>query len=114
MEKKSIYYYDINNVHRPNQQELQSNEYICPRCKSKIFKSRFRVLKQVFVCPCCGFEIEVTKVLEESQIDEAIEKKKNRKLKPEQMLKDIIEEAQINPTMPHLPKKDNGNSLKPW
>lgn len=114
MDKKSIYYYDIDNIHRPNQNELASNEYICPRCKAQIFKSRYRILNQVYVCPCCGFQLDVSKVLEENQIDEAREKKKNRKLKPEEMIKNIIEEAQINTSMPHLPNPDLSTSMKPW
>jgi predicted RNA-binding Zn-ribbon protein involved in translation (DUF1610 family) len=114
MNKKSIYYYDIDNVHRPNQNELSSNEYICPNCKSQIFKSRHRVLKQIYICPCCGFQLDVTKVLEESQIDEAREKKKTRKMKSEEVIRNIIEEAQINNDMPHLPNPDLSTSMKPW
>ena len=92
MKKTAIYYYDVGNTFRPNQDELKSKMYCCPRCRGQMFKPRNQAFNPVFRCPNCGFEILADKVLEESQIDEAIEKKKLRKIYgDETIVKDILD-----------------------
>lgn len=79
MRKKSIYYYDVGNTFRPNKDEIDSNQMVCPKCKQPIFHDRHRSLNPKIRCPNCGFSIDMTHVLDKDQIPDAMQRKRERR-----------------------------------
>lgn len=75
MKKESLYYYDVGNIHRPNKQELTGNIFNCPKCKNVLSRPSTQILTEIYICPNCGFKIEIQKILTKENIQDAIQKK---------------------------------------
>lgn len=88
MDKESLYYYRKPKIYRPNGNELSTHTFTCPKCKNQLSIPPNRVLKIVYVCPSCKFQIPQENVLDsKQQIVEYMEENKRR------IVDDVVDES---------------------
>lgn len=88
---EAIYYYDKPKIYRPNFNELDTQLFSCPKCKSKLSLPRTKVLKPVYVCPCCSFKIPYDNVLgDRKRVEEYMAENKKKK-QDEKLIADVTE-----------------------
>jgi len=66
--KEAIYYYRSPSIFRPNFNELTVKEFTCPKCKAILHMPRNRIIKKVYVCTNCNYEIPQDNVLYDKKI----------------------------------------------
>jgi DNA-directed RNA polymerase subunit RPC12/RpoP len=79
MDKESLYYYDKPNVYRPNNEELNTKLFNCPRCKKRLSIPRTIASNPSYVCPNCGIKIPLENILHtRDKVEEYMAEQKKR------------------------------------
>lgn len=84
--KVAIYWKGKDRKYSISQSELDSNSYLCPRCKSQLMKKTYKMRAKLYICsdPKCLFMIKQDDILQNDEdngdiISKAISKFKKRK-----------------------------------
>jgi transcription elongation factor Elf1 len=94
MKKQSLYYFDKGRIYRPTRQELESKTFICPVCKTPLYKTKQKLIVKIHLCKSCGFMIEHDNVLHtRQQIDEYLTKLKD--VLVDQIMEEVTPQQQI-------------------